>query len=198
VWAALGGQADVRLIRRTVPHSTHIWRTRRRQHAQRAARVHRARRRPTCVAAAAAAATFCEHVASILRGLMVRPTATQCCSMQVICEWADAQCDPNRRDAHGRTALMAAARGGCALGPRADVGGRNPCRGADVAGRGGSSSGADVASLHESLRIESCVAATWSRSISWSSSAELDVGDKDGPQPLNALLPPARPPSRIE
>ena len=58
VWAALGGQADVRLTRHTVPHNTHIWRTRRSQHAHRAARVHCARRRPTCVATAAAAATF--------------------------------------------------------------------------------------------------------------------------------------------
>jgi hypothetical protein len=64
VWAALGGQADVRLSRHTVPRNTHIWRTRRSQHAHRAARVHRARRRPTCVAAAAVAATFCEHDAS--------------------------------------------------------------------------------------------------------------------------------------
>ena len=126
VWAALGGQADVRLTRHTVPHNTHIWRTRRSQHAHRAARVHRARRRPTCVAAAAAAATFCEVLRALWRGLTVRTTATQCCSTQVIRELADAQCDPNRRDAHGRTALMAAARGGCALGPGAAAEGAGP------------------------------------------------------------------------
>ena len=56
----------------------------------------------------------------------MRTTATQCCSTQVIRELADAQGDPNRRDAHGRTALMAAARGGCALGPGADAEGAGP------------------------------------------------------------------------
>ena len=60
------------------------------------------------------------------RGLTVRTTATQCCSTQVIRELADAQGDPNRRDAHGRTALVAAARGGCALGPGADAEGAGP------------------------------------------------------------------------
>jgi hypothetical protein len=69
---------------------------------------------------------FASMMRAILRGLTVRTAATQCCSTQVIRELADAQCDPNRRDAHGRTALMAAARGGCALGPGADVGGVSP------------------------------------------------------------------------
>ena len=69
---------------------------------------------------------FASMLRAFWRGLTVRTTATQCCSTQVIRELADAQCDPNRRDAHGRTALMAAARGGCALGPGADAEGAGP------------------------------------------------------------------------